>query len=280
MPRICIGISGWRYPPWRGDFYPTGLAQRRELEYASRRLSSIELNGSFYALQRPESYRAWHDETPDDFVFAVKGPRFITHLKKLGDVETPIANFLASGVLALGPKLGPVLWQLPPNLGFDAGRLRNFFAMLPRTTMEAARLAVAHDSRLDDRALTTADADRPMRHALEVRHRTFEEHRGELADLLRAQGVALVMADTAGKWPRLDEHTADFAYARLHGDQELYVSGYSSDALDAWANRVRTWTGSGRDVFVYFDNDVKVRAPYDAIALAQRLGVPPPDART
>ena len=123
MADLRIGISGWRYAPWRGAFYPPGLPQTRELEYAAGRLNSIEINGSFYALQRPESYRRWAEQTPDDFVFSLKGPRFITHMKKLADVETPLANFFASGPLALGPKLGPVLWQLPPTLGFDADRM-------------------------------------------------------------------------------------------------------------------------------------------------------------
>jgi uncharacterized protein YecE (DUF72 family) len=264
-----VGISGWTYPPWRGVFYPKGLPHRRELEYAASRLNSIEINGSFYSLQRVTSYRTWYDQTPQDFVFSVKGPRFITHMKKLAGVETPMANFLASGVLALREKLGPMLWQLPPTLGFDADRLAAFFALLPRSTAEAAWLAHRHDERMKDRALVDADADRPLRHALEVRHRSFAVP--AFLDLLRTHGVAVVVADTAGKWPFLDALTADFGYARLHGDAELYVSGYSDEALDAWAVRVRSWTSSGHDAFVYFDNDVKVRAPFDAMALATRL---------
>jgi uncharacterized protein YecE (DUF72 family) len=282
-----VGTSGWRYPPWRGTFYPRGLAQRRELEHLSRQLNSIEINGSFYSLQRPESYRAWVTETPDDFLFAVKGGRFITHLKQLRDVETPLANFFASGVLALGPKLGPLLWQLPPRLRFDQGRIEAFLTLLPRTTGAAAELAAQHDERLDGRAHTEIDADRPLRHALEVRHPSFCTP--AFVELLREQDVALVVADTAGTWPFLEDVTSDFVYVRLHGDSELYTSGYTPDALDAWAAKVRAWqagdapTGEhtvapaapghpgGRDVFVYFDNDVKVHAPYDAIALADRL---------
>jgi len=282
---VRVGISGWRYPPWRGVFYPPGLAQRRELEYAARRLSSVEINGSFYSLQRPESYRRWAAETPAGFVFAVKGPRFVTHMKKLAGVETPLANFFASGVLALGPKLGPLLWQLPPTLGFDPERLERFFALLPRTTAAAAVLAQRHDERMDGRSLLSTDTDRPLRHALEVRHRTFETP--AFVELLRAHDVALVVADTAGKWPKLDDVSADFVYVRLHGEEELYVSGYDPPALDAWAAKIRTWRAGGtptdgrtlaspaprqpRDVYVYFDNDVKVRAPFDAIALAERL---------
>jgi uncharacterized protein YecE (DUF72 family) len=291
---VRIGISGWRYAPWRGSFYPRGLPQRRELEHASRLMSSIEINGSFYSLQRPESYVAWAEQTPSDFVFSVKGPRFITHMKKLADVETPVANFFASGVLALGPKLGPVLWQLPPNLGLDVDRLARFLALLPRSTAAAADVATRHDERLDDRAWTTTDADRPLRHALEVRHATFVTPR--FVDLLREHDVALVVADTAGKWPHLEDVTSDFVYVRLHGDTELYVSGYDDPALDRWAAKVRGWrdgeafvggpvaapAGSpvrpparapgGRDVYVYFDNDVKVRAPFDAMGLAARIG--------
>ena len=267
--RAYVGISGWRYPPWRGVFYPPGLAQRRELEFASSRLSSIEINGTFYSLQRPESFAAWYAQTPPGFVFSVKGPRFVTHMKKLRDVDAPLANFFASGVLALREKLGPVLWQLPPSLGYDAERLADFFARLPRSTGEAAWLARRHDERVAGRALVEADADRPLRHALEVRHRSFTA--AAFLDVLREHHVAVVVADTAGKWPLLRHVTADFAYVRLHGDIELYTSGYSDEALDTWAATLRPWLADGRDAFVYFDNDVKVRAPFDAMGLAERL---------
>ena len=269
MALARVGISGWRYPPWRGEFYPAGLAQRRELEYASARLSTIEINGTFYSLQRPESFRAWREQTPAEFVFAVKGPRFVTHMKKLRGVDAPLANFFASGLLLLAEKLGPILWQLPPSLGFDAGRLSDFFALLPRTTTAAARLAGRHDERVDGRAVVETDAQRPIRHAVEVRHRSFATP--TFLDLLREHDVAVVVADTAGKWPLLREVTADFAYVRLHGDAELYASGYTDAALDGWATTVGGWVERGHDAFVYFDNDVKVRAPYDAMALAQRL---------
>ena len=287
MPCVRIGISGWNYPPWRGDFYPTGLPHRKELEYAADAVTTIEINGSFYSLQRPTSYQAWRERTPSGFVFAVKGGRFITHMKKLRDVETPLANFFASGVLALGDKLGPLLWQLPPNFGFNAERLETFFSLLPYSTAAAVELAQQHDERMVDRAWTTTDVDRPLRHALEVRHASFVTP--AFVDLLRAHNVALVTADTAGKWPYLEDQTADFAYARLHGDKELYVSGYTADALDRWAEKVLAWSAGedppearliaapqqrpadGRDVYVYFDNDVKVRAPFDAMALAARV---------
>ena len=271
---IAIGISGWRYAGWRKAFYPVGLPQRRELAHAAERLGSIEINGSFYALQRPDSYRSWRAETPADFVFSVKGGRFITHLKKLAGVETALANFYASGVLALGPKLGPFLWQLPPNLGYDHARMTGFLEQLPRTAGDAAAMAVGHDQKIpEDRALTTAeDPAQRLRHAVEVRHETFRDP--SFTALLREHGVALVLADTAGKWPFLDESTADFRYVRLHGDAELYASGYGDEALDRWAARVSGWSAAGQDVYVYFDNDIKVRAPYDAMALMSRLGLP------
>jgi uncharacterized protein YecE (DUF72 family) len=274
--RAYVGISGWRYPPWRGTFYPKGLVQRRELEYAASRLSSIEINGSFYALQRPEHYQRWYAETPDDFIFSVKGGRFITHMKKLRDVQIPLANFFGSGVLALADKLGPLLWQLPPNLGFDRDRLAEFFALLPRTTTEASALAQQHDERLADRSWTTTDEERPLRHAVEVRHEGYRA--AEFLPLLREHDIAIVVADTAGKWPLLETVTSDFAYLRLHGDEDLYVSGYSDVALDRWAGLIHGWRsgetttdGRPRDVYVYFDNDVKVHAPYNAIDLAKRL---------
>jgi uncharacterized protein YecE (DUF72 family) len=269
VARAFVGTSGWRYPPWRGTFYPRGLAQRLELHHLSRLVDSIEINGSFYSLQRPERYRAWAADSPSDFVFAVKGGRFITHLKQLRDVGAPLANFFASGVLVLGPKLGPVLWQLPPRMRFDHDREAEFLAMLPRTTGAAALLAAGHDERLDGRAWTETDADRPLWHALEVRHESFRDAR--FFELLRAHGTSLVVADSAGTWPVFEELTAGIVYARMHGDTELYTSGYTPAALDAWAAKVRAWCAGGRDVYVYFDNDVKVHAPYDAIALRERL---------
>ncbi|MRG61109.1 DUF72 domain-containing protein [Agromyces sp. CFH 90414] len=269
--RALVGISGWVYPRWRGAFYPKGLRQADELAYAAERLTSIEVNGSFYALQKPANWVRWRDTVPGDFVFAVKAPRFITHLKRLRGIEAPLANFLASGVLALDAKLGPVLWQLPPNLAFDGGLLDDFLRMLPRTRADAARLARGHDERLDGRAWfdVSPGDDRPLRHAVEVRHPSFETD--AWTDLLGAHGVASVTADTAGRFPRLDVVTADFAYARLHGDTELYASGYDDEALDRWAGWMRGHLAAGRDAYAYFDNDLKVRAPVDAMALISRL---------
>jgi uncharacterized protein YecE (DUF72 family) len=288
---LRIGISGWTYAPWRGTFYPRELVQKRELAFASRELNSIEINGSFYSLQRPTSYQAWYEQTPDGFVFSIKGGRFITHMKKLKGVETALANFFASGLLALREKLGPILWQLPPSLGFDPQRLGDFFKLLPRDTKEAASLARHHDQRLAGRALTKTDKNRPIRHAMEVRHDTFKNP--EFVKLLRQHGVALVVADTAGKWPYMEDVTADFVYARLHGDEQLYVSGYDEPALVRWTEKIQAWSAGhdapgavltvppakprqrGRDVYVYFDNDVKIRAPYDAMNLAANLGLRP-----
>jgi uncharacterized protein YecE (DUF72 family) len=270
LAEIRIGISGWRYAGWRGDFYPKGLAQRRELAYAAEHLTSIEVNGSFYSLQRPSSYAAWRAGTPDDFVFAVKGGRFITHLKRLVDVDAPLANFFASGVLALGPKLGPVLWQLPERQEFDADRMAAFFDLLPRSTAEAAVLAEKHDERLSgDKVLTTVDVDQPLRHALEFRHPSFATP--EALEVLRAHDIACVLADTAGRWPKVEADTSTFRYVRLHGDAELYASGYGAASLDAWAARCLAWAETGQDVFVYFDNDMKGYAPHDAMALIHRV---------
>jgi uncharacterized protein YecE (DUF72 family) len=267
---IRVGISGWSYPRWRGVFYPTGLPRRAELGYVAERMPTAEINGSFYSLQRPSSYRSWREQTPDGFVFAVKGGRFLTHMKRLRGIGTPLANFFASGPLVLGPKLGPVLWQLPPTMSFDAALLSDFLDRLPRSTGEAAWLARRHDERLAGRAHAYADDDRPLRHALEVRHGSFRSPR--FLDLLREQQVAVVVADAAGGWPTIREITADFGYVRLHGHTQRYVSGYSDASIERWAGAVRGWAQAGHDVYVYFDNDAKVRAPFDALSLASKLG--------
>ncbi len=289
MANIRIGISGWRYGGWRGVFYPPGLAQQRELEYASRRFGSIEINGTFYSLQRPGHFEDWHAATPEGFVFAVKGSRFITHMKRLIDVEKPLANFFASGLFNLHEKLGPFLWQFPPQFRFDAGRLDEFFTMLPRDTAAALALARRRDARVKGRCRLAIDCNRPLRHAVEIRHESFVDP--AFVKLLRRHRIALVVADTAGKWPFREDVTADFVYVRLHGDAELYASGYSDAALDLWAERIRAWSAGGerpgarkiadfippgrrpRDVYCYFDNDAKVKAPFDALRLMERLGL-------
>ncbi len=293
MATTRIGISGWTYAPWRGTFFPSDLKQREELAFAARQVRSIEINGTFYSLQHPGSYAAWHEQTPPDFVFSVKGPRYLTHIRRLKNVTAPLANFFASGILRLREKLGPILWQLPPSFRFDAARLEAFLAQLPRDTRAAAALARGHDAQVREAWLEPGPR-RPMRHALEVRHASFRTP--EFIALLRRHRVALVVADTAGKWPFMEDVTADFIYARLHGDEELYVSGYTPAALRNWARKIRAWQkggdapqadlagpraprrAAGRDVFVYFDNDVKVRAPYDAMTLAHLLKLGPKPA--
>lgn len=288
MASIRIGISGWRYTPWRGVFYPGDLPQRMELAYASQIFPTIEINGSFYSLQRPEYFAQWYDETPADFVFAVKGPRFITHMKRLRDVLTPLANFFASGVFNLRQKLGPILWQFPPSFRYSHERFAAFFDLLPRDTSAALKLARRRDFRLKGRARLAIDVERPLRHAIEIRHESFRDP--DFVELLRQQRIALVIAETARRWPMLQDITANFLYLRLHGDKKLYASGYSDRALDRWATRIAAWhRGSEpadaqkvvatkaparpRDVFCYFDNtDVKLRAPVDARNLMLKLG--------
>ncbi len=293
-----IGISGWRYPPWRGTFYPAELQQRRELEFASRALSTIEINGSFYSLQLPKSWQAWHDATPADFVFSVKGPKFITHVLRLREPRTALANFFASGIANLRGKLGPILWQLPPNFKFDADLLRAFFALLPRDTDAASALAKRHDDKVARRCVLRYGAPaRPLRHALEVRNESFVTP--SFIALLRKAGVAFVVADTADRWPQFVDVTSDFVYVRLHGATALYNSRYSDDELKRWAARIGHWregggaaegpriarpaakARGGRDVYCYFDNTDKVHAPDNARRLAAMLGgAPAPAALT
>ncbi|QRY77869.1 DUF72 domain-containing protein [Pseudomonas sp. PDNC002] len=293
MKALHIGISGWRYVPWRGDFYPEGLRQKDELRYASRAFDSIELNGSFYALQTPERYRRWAADTPAGFVFSVKAPRYITHIKRLRDAEEGVANFFASGPLELGEKLGPILWQLPPSLKYDADTLEAFLALLPRSAGAALTLAKSAASRTPER-WPSAVGRRPLRHAMEVRHASFAC--AAFAQQLRRHGVALVFADAPRKWPYGEDLTAmDFVYLRLHGDQQLYASGYGDTALERWSQRIGRWQRGlqpadaklfdtstrgdrrHREVFCYFDNDIKVRAPYDASRLMALLGLELPD---
>jgi uncharacterized protein YecE (DUF72 family) len=289
MPRhgqVRIGISGWRYRGWRGIFYPKGLSQRLELCFVGQRFGAVEINGTFYSLQRPESFAAWAAAVPDDFLFAVKGSRFITHNKKLKDIKVPLANFLAQGLFNLGGKLGPFLWQFAPRFRFNAELIEEFLVLLPRNTDDAARLARRHDGRLSGRAVLKPKVEMKLRHALEIRHPSFLD--AKFIMLLRKHDVALVCAD-AVEWPRLMDVTADFVYCRLHGSEQLYASGYDDDALDRWAERVVAWARGGepkdaervikraapkrarRDVFVFFDNDAKVRAPFDAQALIARV---------
>ena len=244
QPQIRIGISGWRYPGWRGTFYPKDLVQRRELEFAAQHFSTIERNGSFYSLQRPKNYQDWSSQTPDDFVFAIKGGRYITHMRKLNNVESPLANFFAQGLLSLGQKLGPILWQFPPIFKFDPERMQAFFDLLPRTHKQAASLAREHDKWMEDRSWLKIDADLPIRHAVEIRHDSFAVP--EFISLLRKNKISLVVADTP-EWPCLMDVSADFVYCRLHGSKQLYASGYDAPAIETWARRVLAWS-QGQEV--------------------------------
>lgn len=289
---IRIGISGWTYAGWRGSFYPPGLPQRAEMDYAASRFHSIEINGSFYSLQRAAYFRSWCERCADDFVFAIKGSRFITHMKQLNDPEQALANFFAQGVLELGEKLGPILWQFSPRFRFRPEKLEPFLALLPRTQAEAGDLAATHDHRVKDPATRVLAPDRPIRHAVEIRHDSFLVD--DFPALLREHDAALVVSGTAGEYPLVEEPTTDFMYLRLHGSEAMYAGSYSEPELDHWAARIGAWADGGepedparisdtpatklpghrgRDVFVYFDNDQKTKAPFDARRLMERLGV-------
>lgn len=283
---IRIGVSGWTYKPWRGNFYPPGLVQKQELHFATRQFNALEINGTFYGMQTPKAFRAWAAAAPEDFCFALKGPRYLTHMLRLKQIEVPLANFLASGPLALGDRLGPMLWQFPAHFRFDAERIESFFKLLPQDSAAAERLARRHDHHLKAPADYGDGVRRKIRHAMEIRHESFCDP--EFIALLRRYDVALVCADTVD-WPLLMDVTADFVYCRLHGSTELYRSGYSPAQLDRWAERVRHWArgaatdgnfvcgpvkdGRRRDVFVFFDNTDKLMAPGDAKELMERLAV-------
>ncbi|WP_444817006.1 DUF72 domain-containing protein [Stutzerimonas frequens] len=289
MAGIHIGISGWRYAPWRGDFYPKGLTQKKELRFASRAVSSIEINGSFYSLQTPERYADWYADTPKGFVFSVKGPRYITHVRRLREVDGALANFFASGIFQLKEKLGPILWQFPPSFKFDPALFEAFLRQLPHDTEAALAIARDCEPRMEGRSYLSVDRKRRMRHAVEIRNASFVDP--AFVELLRKYQVALVVADTAGKWPHHEDLTSDFVYIRLHGAEELYTSGYTDAALNEWRRRIESWNAgsqpddarlisskkprrrTSRQVYCYFDNDVKVRAPYDARQLLHRLGL-------
>ena len=276
---VRVGISGWRYPPWRGSFYPKGLIQKKELHFASRTVNSIEINGSFYKLQTPESYLNWYQDTPDNFIFSVKAYREITHFKRLRNVDGSIADFFASGLLELKDKLGPILWQFPPTFKFDKHLFENFLELLPKD-IAAAQSCAKKSSRFEAQRLDKSHADKTLRHAVEIRNQSFVNN--DFIDLLKIHGVALVVADTAGRWPQLEEITSDFIYMRLHGDAELYRSGYSEKALNFWYKRMKLWSegkqpkdaklvtphaapaANYRDIYCYFDNTDKLWAPYDA----------------
>lgn len=281
---IRVGISGWTYEPWRGIFYTKEIKREQELAYAASRLRTLEINDTFYGLLRPETFAGWADQVPADFVFAVRGPRVITHILRLRDVRVPLANFLASGLLRLGIHLGPILWQFPPNFRFDPERLGAFLKMLPHDTGHAAGLGRGHDKTLRAPAWLEVETRRPMRHAIEVRHESFRCQ--AFIDLLRAHDVGLVCADSAA-WPRLMDVTSDFVYCRLLGSRTPQAGDYDNAALDEWGRRIKIWAAGEepadaervggkarprkRDAFVFFDNDRKVRTPANAMELIRRL---------
>lgn len=286
---IRIGISGWQYAGWRGVFYPPGLAQAHELAFASRAMQTIEINGSHYSLQRPTSYQRWHDDTPDDFVFSVKAPRYLTHLLRLEGDSVPVAlgNFIASGILNLRAKLGPLLWQFPPGMAFKPEVFESFLQLLPHDTEAAARFARRHhDDHVRNPCLET-DRKRRLRHAIEIRHPSFCTE--VFVRMLRRHRAALVVSEAVADWPYVEDVTGDFVYLRLHGPETLYGGRYSDAALDRWATRINAWASGGepkdahristlrprarssREVYCYFDNDQKVRAPFDARRLTERL---------
>jgi uncharacterized protein YecE (DUF72 family) len=282
--RVWIGTSGWNYPHWRGPFYPRGLRQKDELSFLAGRLSSVEVNGTFYSLTRPEACAAWRSAVPADFPFAIKGSRYITHMLKLNRFRAPLANFFAQGILRLGAQLGPILWQLPPRLAFDPERAGPFFEALPRDLAAAERWARRHDARTTGRAALRAPDGHHLRlrHALEPRHVSWLE--GDALALLAAHDIALVVADSAGRHPSSLARTASFSYLRLHGATALYASRYTDAQLETWAERIRALRAGGRDVHVYFDNDAHAHAPHDALRLAAALDLPvrgqgPPNSR-
>jgi uncharacterized protein YecE (DUF72 family) len=262
-PRIRIGIGGWTYEPWRGVFYPDGLAQKRELEYASRKLNSIEINGTYYGLQKPASYVKWRDETPDGFIFALKGTRFITNRRVLADAGESIKSFFASGVTELKDKLGPINWQFPPFKKFDPEDFEAFLKLLPKTVDSVA-----------------------IRHAVEVRHESFRLP--AFVALVRKYGVAIIIAADS-EYPQIADVTAPFVYIRIMGTSEKETLGYSGRALDLWTKRAEKWAvgdapeglktvgphqpeKAGRDVFLYVISGFKERNPAAAMALMERVG--------
>jgi uncharacterized protein YecE (DUF72 family) len=283
MGKIRIGLSGWDYDEWQGGFYPEDLPKRRRLQFTTRRFDTLEVNGTFYSLTSPDACRAWKDAAPPGFVYALKGSRYITHMKRLTDIEASLANFFASGILELGEMLGPVVWQLPRNFAFDAETVDDFLARLPHDTSQAAELAKDHDGRVEEVSFGDGSHHR-LRHVLEVRHESFLQP--ETARIAQRRRVALCSSHSA-EWPYIEEITAGFAYLRLHGPGELYASSYRD--LDDWAERIESWRGGKtpgpehrisdlsppdrkeRDVYAYFDNTAEGHAPQNAMRLQELI---------
>jgi uncharacterized protein YecE (DUF72 family) len=243
---IRAGIGGWTYEPWRGNFYPQGLPHARELEFASRKLTTIEINGTFYRTQKPDTFRKWGDETPDGFVFSLKAPRYAVNKRVLAEAGPSIEAFVKSGIAELGDKLGPVLWQFAPTKKFDASDFGAFLALLPSEVK-----------------------GRPLRHALEVRHESFKAP--QFFELAQKAGAAIVLADS-DEYPCIAQETAGFTYARLMKSREEEPAGYAPAELSGWMERARKWSAGGRDAFVYFINGAKERAPAAAQAFQAMMG--------
>ncbi|SKB70572.1 DUF72 domain-containing protein [Sphingopyxis flava] len=243
---IHVGIGGWTYEPWRGPFYPPGHPQKRELEYAGQHLTGIEINGTYYGSQKPETFASWAEAVPDGFRFSVKASRFATNRKRLADAAGSVEKFLAQGVTRLGARLGPILWQFMATKRFERDDFASFLDLLPET-----------------------QDGLPLRHALEVRHESFCDP--DFVDLARERNMAIVFADS-DEFPRIDEPTADFTYARLQRSREDVETGYDDKALDRWAKQARDWAQGGRDVYLFFIAGAKVRNPAAAQALIEKLG--------
>lgn len=270
MAKPYIGISGWSFPGWRKVFYPEDLVQKKELYYASRKVNSIEINGTFYALQRPKSFESWYEQTPKSFLFSIKAPQFMTHVLRLKEIEEPLANFLASGLLCLKEKLGPILWQFPPFVTLKDDRFEKFIKMLPRDTKAFSKMAKQHGEKVEGRAYTKTTGSWPIRYAFEFRHKSFLNK--DFTDFLKAHNVAFVCAHAGGKdIPYLEEPTADFVYIRLHGEGKEYKKGYPLPELKKWERKLTQWNQKGLDTYIYFNNDAKAFAPAGAMKLIQLL---------
>lgn len=288
MKQIRVGISGWTYAPWRGKFYPKTLTQKRELEFASRQLNSIEINGTFYSLQRPKTFQNWYSQVPDDFVFAVKGGQYITHVLRLKEADEALANFFASGLLCLKEKLGPILWQFPPNVMLKDDRFEKFIKLLPQNSQMASELALRHGAKVEGRSWTEPGGDYPVRHAFEFRHKSFQNP--DFIAMMREHNIAIVFVDSGKKSPIIEDVTSDFVYIRLHGEDKRYAKGYTQEAIERWAKRIQSWQRGKqpedaqcflskspklmkRDVFAFFGTEAKTRSPFDALHLIERLGI-------
>jgi uncharacterized protein YecE (DUF72 family) len=265
--KIRVGLSGWSYRHWRSAFYPGDLPAREQFSFVAEHFDSVEINRSFYSLVNPGWYRTLYERSPEQFSFAVKGSRFITHMKKLRGTEIALANFVASGILELGEKLGPLLWQLPANFPARPGRLQEFFEILPHSHESAAKLASKHQ--LQGREVSTEPRyEGPIQHALEIRN--AELLTDDVLAVAREKQICLV-ASHSSRWPYLEIPSTDFMYLRLHGPRQLYASSYTEGELRNWAERVVAWQRSGWNVFVYFDNDGSGYAPTNALRLLELL---------